>query len=376
MRALLHVSLLMAGLTGRALAAVPPGSDTLRTDTLTALVMYGDRTLIEGEALTDDRLDAMLDSLCALTDPPDDLLRDLALYKRIRGLEEGGIIQLIDSLFELDTVPYALINEINLYSAQMPTQGEVDRSGLLAWLDDPTHDISGLYADWNTLAVHACTPASAVHDSVLLLQLTDPDAHCGFTLPVNGPLTSRFGWRDGRPHNGIDLDLEVWDSVRTAFPGVVRHAGVQNGYGRVVVVRHYNGLETYYAHLHRFKVKAGDVVDAGELIGLGGSSGRSSGSHLHFEVRFRGMPLDPGRIIDLSSGTLQADTLVIKRTRHAYAAYPKGTHFHTVAKGDHLYAIAEQYGTSIQALCDLNGITRRSILRVGQQLLVAERSAR
>ncbi|HQW88032.1 MAG TPA: LysM domain-containing protein, partial [Flavobacteriales bacterium] len=113
-----------------------------------------------------------------------------------------------------------------------------------------------------------------------------------------------------------------------------------------------------------------------ELIGLGGSSGRSSGSHLHFEVRFRGMPLDPGRIIDLSSGTLQADTLVIKRTRHAYAAYPKGTHFHTVAKGDHLYAIAEQYGTSIQALCDLNGITRRSILRVGQQLLVAERSAR
>lgn len=373
MRALPHVTLLVACLGSAAVAVAAPGSDTLRTDTVSALVMYGDRTLAEGEALSDDRLDAMLDSLCALPDPPADLLRDLALYKRIRGMEEDGIIQLIDSLFELDTVPYALINEINLYSAQMPTQGEVDRSGLLAWLDDPTNDPTGLYADWNTVAVHATTPASAARDSVLLLQLVDAAANCGFAMPVEGPLTSRFGWRDGRPHNGIDLDLEVWDSVRTAFPGVVRHAGVQNGYGRVVVVRHYNGLETYYAHLHRFKVKAGDVVDAGELIGLGGSSGRSSGSHLHFEVRFRGMPLDPARLIDLSNGSLQADTLVIKRSRHAYAAYPKGTRFHTVAKGDHLYGIAEQYGTSIQALCDLNGITRRSILRVGQQLLVDAR---
>src|SRR6185436_10574564 len=172
-------------------------------------------------------------------------------------------------------------------------------------------------------------------------------------------------------HNGVDIDLEVWDTVRTAFPGIVRFAGTYGGFGRLVVVRHFNGLETFYAHLHRIKVKPGDEVDGGDLVGLGGSSGHSTGSHLHFEVRFKGVPIDPGKLIDLEDGLLWSDRLVLNRTRYNYAAYPMGTRFHTVEKGEHLYAIAERYGASIDDLCELNGITRRTRLRAGQQLLVA-----
>ncbi|MCB0795131.1 MAG: peptidoglycan DD-metalloendopeptidase family protein [Flavobacteriales bacterium] len=352
-------------------------TDSLRTDTVSALVMYGDNTLLEGgEALSDERLDAVLDSLCTMDDPPADLLRDLLLFRRIRAMEGSEIISLIDSLFELDTVPYALVNEINLYAAQMPTHGDVSGGRHLAWEQASLHPFDGEYGPWVTTnpVCYARTPAP--EDSLLLVQLVDGPSNCGFTMPIEGVLTSRFGWRDGRPHNGIDIDLEVWDPVRSAFPGVVRFSGFYGNYGRLVVVRHYNGLETFYAHLHRLKVSAGDVVDAGDVIGLGGSSGRSTGSHLHFEVRYKGTPIDPSRLIDLSNGELLCEVLVLKGTRYSYAAYPKGTRFHTVRKGDHLYAIAESYGTTVKDLCALNGISRRSILRVGQQLLIADAASR
>ena len=353
------------------LAHDPPGGGGV--DTVSAVVMYGDETLLEGGvALSDDRLAELLDSLCSVPDAPADLVRDLRLFQRIRSMDEEHMVLLIDSLFELDTVPYALINEINLYASELPSQREVDGGGLLDWHDGADTPMGSLYGAWNTTNPNAYGPAPDPNDSLLLLKLTDPDWACGFSMPIEGIVTSRFGWRDGRNHNGVDIDLEVWDPVRSMFPGVVRFSGYYGSFGRLVVVRHHNGLESFYAHLHRFKVNVGDVVEAGQVVGLGGSSGRSSGSHLHFELRFKGVPIDPGRVIDLSSGRLQADTLVLKRTRWSYAAYPRGTRFHTVEKGEHLYAIAERYGTSIHKLCELNGISRRSILRVGQQLLVAE----
>ena len=141
------------------------------------------------------------------------------------------------------------------------------------------------------------------------------------------------------------------------------------------MVRHFNGLETYYAHLHRIKVKPGEEVEAGESLGLGGSSGHSTGSHLHFETRFKGVPFDPSHMIDLTTGELLCDTLVLKRTRTSFAAYPKGTRFHTVAKGEHLSAIADQYGVPLDALCSLNGLSHRSRLRVGQRLMVLRADA-
>jgi murein DD-endopeptidase MepM/ murein hydrolase activator NlpD len=344
------------------------------TDTVAAVVQYGDDKLLEGgEALTDERLDHLLDSLCALPDAPEDMIRDLALFKRIRSLDEDGILAMIDSLFELDTVPYALVNEINLYASQMPTAAEVAGGFALPWYTTKAHPADEIYGAWNTANPNAYGPELSTTDSVVLVQLTDPDALCGFRMPIRGVVTSRFGWRDGRPHNGIDLDLQVWDTVRTMFPGMVRFSGTYGGFGRLVVVRHYNGLETFYAHLHRLKVNVGDHVDAGQLIGLGGNSGHSRGSHLHLEVRFKGVPIDAGRFIDLRNGELLCDTLVLAKTRWSYAAYPLGTTFHTVRKGDHLSGIADLYGIGIQQLCELNGISRRSMLRVGQQLLIAAR---
>jgi murein DD-endopeptidase MepM/ murein hydrolase activator NlpD len=336
-----------------------------------AVVVYGDDKLLpEEEALSDERLECLVDSLCALEPAPSGLIRDIRLYQRIRRMDEDGMVQLIDSLFELDTVPYALINEINLYVEQQPSREEVDLSPVLDWAATTVEPGAELYGAWNTVNPTAYGTELSAHDTVVQIRLIDEAAFCGFRMPVPSVVTSRFGWRDGRNHNGIDLDLEVWDTVRCAFPGVVRFAEKFGGFGRMVVVRHYNGLETFYAHLHRIKVRPGDEVEAGQLVGLGGNSGHSTGSHLHFETRFKGIPIDPARLIDLTEGSLLCDTLVLKRNRSSFAAYPKGTRFHTVAKGEHLSTIAEHYSVPVEAICSVNGLGRRSRLRVGQRLMV------
>jgi murein DD-endopeptidase MepM/ murein hydrolase activator NlpD len=345
-------------------------------EVVSAVVVYGDQKLVEEEeALTDARLASLLDSLCTLDPAPQNLIRDLRLFQRIRRMGTDEMVLLIDSLFELDTVPYALVNEINLYVDQQPSLAEVERSSLLAWSDRVLQPGGELYGAWNTENPNAYGQELSAKDTVLQVQLVAAGAGNGFCMPIPPIVTSRFGWREGRPHNGVDLDLEVLDTVRAAFPGVVRFAATFGGFGRLVVVRHYNGLETYYAHLHRLKVKPGDVVKAGELIGLGGSSGHSTGSHLHFETRFKGIPIDPAHLIDLSTGQLLCDTLVLKRTRSSFAAYPKGTRFHIVVKGEHLSGIATHYGVPVDALCTLNGLPDRPRLRVGQRLMVLPSSA-
>jgi murein DD-endopeptidase MepM/ murein hydrolase activator NlpD len=336
-----------------------------------AVVFYGEDKLLEADdPLSDEALAQLLDSLCTLDPAPLELIRDLRMLQRIRGMDEHAMVLLIDSLFELETVPYALINEINLYASEMPTQLAVDEGERVAWTCTALGPCGDLYGEWVTDNPNAYGPELSANDHVLLLDLFDRRSGCGFHMPVPGVLTSRYGPREGRHHNGIDLDLRTGEPVRSMFPGVVRFAGSYGSFGRLVVVRHWNGLETFYAHLHRLKVAVGDEVEAGDVVGLGGNSGRSTAPHLHLEVRFKGIPIDPSRFIDLSLGEPSCDVLVLKKTRWRYAAYPLGTRFHTVRKGEHLYAIAEQYGTSVNDLCELNGISRRSTLRVGQQLIV------
>ncbi len=367
------LSALLLGATSQAQDSFDPDSTP---DTLSALVVYGDEKLLEvEEMLSDSDLEELLDSLCTLEPALLDLNRDLRLFQRIRSMDEAAMVVLIDSLFDLETVPYALINEINLYASEMPSQSSVDDALYVGWYCDSHLPGSHIYGDWRTESPNAYGPELAAQDSVLLIKLVEDELHCGFGMPVPGVLTSRFGWRNGRAHNGIDLDLRTGESVRSLFPGVVRYAGSYGSYGRIVVVRHWNGLESYYAHLHRTKVAVGQEVEAGQILGLGGNTGRSTGPHLHLEVRFKGIPIDPSRFIDLSLGQLSCHTLVLRKTRWSYAAYPLGTQFHTVQKGEHLYAIAERYGTSIKALCELNGISRRSTLRVGQQLMVSAEPA-
>ena len=121
-------------------------------------------------------------------------------------------------------------------------------------------------------------------------------------------LSSHFGWRWKRWHKGTDLALDTGDKVRVAFDGVVRISGTYSGYGRTVLVRHYNGLETLYGHLSKLAFEPNTLVKAGDVIGLGGSTGRSSGPHLHFETRYEGNQFDAENIYDFSNGKVDIKT--------------------------------------------------------------------
>jgi LysM repeat protein len=193
----------------------------------------------------------------------------------------------------------------------------------------------------------------------------------GFCNPFKGRVTSRYGWRGKKMHNGIDIGLLVGDSVRAAFRGTVRLSRWQGGYGRVVIIRHHNGLETIYAHLSKFLVKEGEAVEAGTVVGKGGNSGASRGSHLHFETRFKGKAINPQSFIDFKEGTLKHDTLILKKTKYGFVGYQPGGMYHKVRNGDYMYKIALEYGQSVRAICELNGINRNHFLVVGEELKVS-----
>jgi murein DD-endopeptidase MepM/ murein hydrolase activator NlpD len=173
-------------------------------------------------------------------------------------------------------------------------------------------------------------------------------------------------------HYGVDLKLQTGDPVMSAFSGMVRISSYNPSFGHVVVVRHHNGLETLYAHLSKRMVEPGDLIEAGDTLGLGGNTGRSYGSHLHFEVRFLDQPIDPTEVFDLANGTLKARTFDIhKGTFEAIVkarAEASARKYHVVRNGDTLSAIARRYGTSVNTLCKLNGLRQTSIIRPGQRL--------
>jgi len=285
------------------------------------------------------------------------------VFQSLDYLSEDKIYRLIDSLLDLEFIPEELISEI-----QLAIKYKYEKLALT--VDAPgqiNYPANQYYHKWDTYNTHPYPESLSKEDTSLELVLTTEKNL--FVPPIVGVVTSNFGGR--RNHSGMDIDLEVWDTVVVAFDGIVRIARKHGGYGRVVVVRHYNGLETLYAHLHRFKVESGDTVMAGQVIGLGGSSGHSSGSHLHFEARFKGKPLNPRHFINFRTNTLINDTIVMHKTKWSYAVTPKGLKYHHVEKGEFLYLIAKRYGTSIYRLCELNGISRNSILRVGQKLRIS-----
>lgn len=351
--------------------ASEPNGPTGKRDTVSAVVMYGEEVLFDAVAgLNDNQVKDLRDSVLKFHGHSK-FTDYLDLYISLTSYSEDQLVAYIDSLFETEEVPYALINQINLFLANRP-EGMPKTLPKDLFIGSPDEEIpaSGLYDGWVSNDPNPYPWDLGSKDTSLSILLADHEALGEFHLPVYNTLTSKFGWRDGRMHNGIDIDLEVWDPVVAAFPGVVRMARSYGGYGRVVVIRHYNGLETVYAHLHRYKVKEGDRVEGGQVVGLGGSSGKSTGSHLHFEVRFKGKPINPLSFISFEEQALVNDTLVLKRTKHGYISYPKGVLFYTVKRGDNLYEIARTYGTTTYKLAELNGIRRNGYLYVGQRLRV------
>lgn len=154
-------------------------------------------------------------------------------------------------------------------------------------------------------------PMDSLPDEITIRLLKENEQFC---FPIKNVKTSNYGWRWNRPHRGVDIRLNTGDPVRAVFNGVVRVARPMGGYGNLVVLRHYNGLETVYGHLSKIGVKAGQVVRAGQTIGLGGSTGHSTGPHLHFEVRFQYEAFDPEWLLDFSNYSLRTRSLYLDKT--------------------------------------------------------------
>ena len=230
----------------------------------------------------------------------------------------------------------------------------------------------------------------------------------GFCMPTpSRVVTSNFGARWGRQHKGLDIKVYIGDTIRAAFSGKVRIVKYEpRGYGKYVVIRHYNGLETYYGHMSKQLVTENQEVNAGDPIGLGGNTGRSTGSHLHFETRLCGVALNPALMFDFRNQDVVGDFYTFKRSRYASEsaqatrlrganaensgngrfdtdededdellaiAAPSVTfapevHFHKVKKGETLQAIARKCHTTVDNLCKLNRIGKNIRLMPGQIL--------
>lgn len=212
---------------------------------------------------------------------------------------------------------------------------------------------------------------SYLFDTVKIV-LRDTSINKYYVHPFKGHITSDFGRRDfWLWHRGIDIKLNTGDTVRAAFDGIVRAVLYDRyGYGRVVAIRHCWGVETIYGHLSKAIAVPNRKVKAGDVIGLGGRTGRASGSHLHFETRYYGEPFDPIIIIDFENYCLKSDTLKLFKDDFAYLEQIKKTVTHKIKEGDNLSSIAKRYRTSITRLCSLNGITPETVLRIGRNLVV------
>jgi len=225
----------------------------------------------------------------------------------------------------------------------------------------PAHD---LYKIWHTNMVNPYGIRLVDKPDTTIIDLS------GYVHPINNVVTSEFGFRRGfRHHYGIDLRLNRGDSVLSAFDGMVRVVKFdRGGYGHYTVVRHHNGLETVYGHFSKVVVEPNQEVKAGDLLGFGGSTGRSSGPHLHYEIRYLGVPINPRKVICFNSFSTKSDTLFLYAGHFNYIKEIEQIRFWTVRKGDTLGRISQRTGVSINRLCQLNGIRRNSILRIGQRI--------
>ena len=260
------------------------------------------------------------------------------------------------------------------------------------YLDLPKPELPDFIVNdhWMTDHVHAYYDVNVkeLPDEVDLVLC---DSTHGWHIPGIGRLTSSYKMRWGRQHQGTDIGIPYGEPIYAAFDGIVRVAlptKLTGGYGNVVVLRHANGLETYYGHMSYYIVATGDVVKAGDIIGYCGSTGHSTGPHLHFETRYMGQSFDPERIFDFQTNTLRDSTFVLKK--HYFSIYshegqsdnesekasqqvtpPKPKHVtHVVKKGDTLSGIAKRYGTTVNKICKLNNISAKKTLRIGQKLIV------
>jgi len=232
---------------------------------------------------------------------------------------------------------------------------------------------AGKYNHFDILSTHYKHETSALPDTLVL---------GNYAHPATFKIFSNYGVRRrGHLHSGVDLSYPTGTPVVAAFDGMVRVSGnIVGGYGQLVVIRHFNNLETYYAHLSKRLVNPGQMVKAGDTIGLGGSTGRSRGSHLHFETRYMGIAFNPNKIIDFDNFKLIVDTLYtngreIKTNNETISRYNSESIvsgdivYYIIKKGDNLGSIARKYGTSVNRIMQLNNM-KSDFLREGNRIRV------
>ncbi len=230
--------------------------------------------------------------------------------------------------------------------------------------------------NWITNEIHAYGKERNNHSDEKKLNLLE---HGTYVFPLDS-----FKYLRGFTgyHTGVDLKADKGTNVKAAFDGIVRYASYsQGGYGKLVIIRHYNGLETYYSHLSKILVTVNESVSAGTIIGLVGQTGRATTNHLHFETRFHDNPFRPSAIFNLDDKQLLQDSLLIcydlfnansnVSNKSALAGGDgEGSVPYTIQKGDTLSKIAQQYNTSVSSLCELNNISSTAILKIGETIFV------
>ena len=215
-----------------------------------------------------------------------------------------------------------------------------------------------------------------------------------FAHPVDDTIviTSRFGRRRSGPHRGLDIDLVTGDSVRSVLAGRVRFVGYSRGHGKTIVVRHANEIETVYAHLSDYAVGPNELIKQGQTLGFGGNTGNSRGSHLHLEVRYKGIAIHPEYVFNfdgsqsirgkelwvtnewksprLHSSYRQSELRPLFTQSEALVAQSREPKYYQVQKGDTLWRIALSHNLGLRQICTLNAISKSSVLRIGQMIQV------
>jgi murein DD-endopeptidase MepM/ murein hydrolase activator NlpD len=239
-------------------------------------------------------------------------------------------------------------------------------------IDSSWVTIAQYYSIWDSRSINPYKIDGANFKDTIPIALYDSILGTGWSMPIRpSNITSQFGMRHYRWHYGTDLKLEIGDPVVAAFDGIVRIRMYDGGgYGNYLVLRHYNGVETLYGHLSKQEVEVGQLVRAGERIALGGNTGRSSGPHLHFEVRYEGNPIDPEFIYDFPAGTIRDRNFKLSPEHFEYLRAARRVVYHTIHSGENLGSISRKYRVSIGTICNLNRISTRTMLKVGRKLRI------
>lgn len=258
----------------------------------------------------------------------------------------------------------------------------VDKNKFIDLIDEVEPEIDIFTEGWNSRSVNPFKEQDVPNTKTIVVT--------GYHMPCPGQITSNYGYRPkfGRMHKGVDLHIRSNDTIYAAFDGKVRLTNFEaKGYGNYVILRHPNGLETIYGHLNKFLVKPNQTVKAGQPIALGGSTGRSTGPHLHFETRFMGYAINPNAIFDFANHTTHTDTYTFSKSnytqprnyapsvasnngKNSESSYKSGSNVstYTVKAGDTIQTIARSYGISATTLKKLNGLTSVDKLKEGQVL--------